>query len=76
MWHCGHKGGMTKLIMMMSIATVRETAVLKSNESESGRLIEWLKSPILIDTPLCNKLILLRSHLLIIGLGAPAKKAS
>ncbi|PKG99020.1 hypothetical protein CXF95_06850 [Paraglaciecola sp. MB-3u-78] len=60
----------------MSFTTVWEPALLKLNEGESGCLVEWLKSTILINAPLFNKLILLRPHLLLIAVSSPAKKAS
>ena len=74
----GHSGGSKKLVLTISFATVadvRELAVLKSNESESGSLVELLKFTILIAVSLCNKLILLQPQLLPIAVSAPAKKA-
>jgi hypothetical protein len=74
----GHSGGSKKLVLTISfasIAAVREPAVLKSNEGQSGRLVELLKSTTLIVAPLGNKLVFLRPQILPIAESAPANKA-
>jgi hypothetical protein len=74
----GHSGILKKRVLTISlaiIAAVREPAVLKSNEGQSGRLVELLKHTILISAPLCNKLILLRPKLLHIAVSSSREES-
>jgi hypothetical protein len=72
----GRSDGSKKLVLTISFATVQVSAVLKSSEGKNGRLVELLKSTILVDYPLFNKLIFLHPQLLIIAVSAFAKKSS